>query len=135
MDVKQIIAIRTDLKMSTGKLLAQASHASGYWMLERMKRSFKQDKAVTLTDAEYTWLHNEKFTKIVLELESEEQLMEVARHCSDRDVPFHIVTDIGLTEFNGVLTKTCIGIGPDKNEDIDAITGRNGLCPLKLLRI
>jgi PTH2 family peptidyl-tRNA hydrolase len=29
----------------------------------------------------------------------------------------------GKTEFNGVPTKTCLGIGPAKAEKIDKITG------------
>jgi PTH2 family peptidyl-tRNA hydrolase len=36
--------------------------------------------------------------------------------------------DAGLTEFNGVPTKTCIAIGPNWSDEIDEITGH-----LKLL--
>jgi hypothetical protein len=33
-----------------------------------------------------------------------------------------MITDAGLTEFNGVHTKTCIAIGPDWSDEIDPIT-------------
>ena len=39
-----------------------------------------------------------------------------------------LITDAGLTEFNGVPTKTCLALGPDYPENIDPITGN-----LKLL--
>ena len=33
-----------------------------------------------------------------------------------------MIVDAGLTEFNGVPTKTCIAIGPANPDDIDEIT-------------
>jgi PTH2 family peptidyl-tRNA hydrolase len=36
----------------------------------------------------------------------------------------HLITDNGKTEFHGEPTRTCLAIGPDDAEKIDAITGR-----------
>ncbi len=36
----------------------------------------------------------------------------------------HLVTDSGLTEFKGVPTNTCIAIGPDFEDRIDVIAGK-----------
>ena len=35
----------------------------------------------------------------------------------------HLITDRGLTEFGGVPTRTCLGIGPDYDQLIDPVTG------------
>ena len=43
-------------------------------------------------------------------------------------IPCALIEDEGLTEFNGVKTKTCIAIGPWYADEIDQITGH-----LKLL--
>lgn len=36
----------------------------------------------------------------------------------------HLITDSGKTEFHGEPTRTCLVIGPDDAERIDAITGK-----------
>ena len=41
----------------------------------------------------------------------------------EKKLEVHLVTDAGLTEFNGVPTKTCIAIGPNYSEKIDEVTG------------
>ena len=34
-----------------------------------------------------------------------------------------LITDGGLTEFGGVPTRTCLGIGPDYDDRIGPVTG------------
>ncbi|MGK4455994.1 peptidyl-tRNA hydrolase [Klebsiella pneumoniae] len=41
----------------------------------------------------------------------------------EADLTVSLITDSGLTEFNGVPTNTCLAIGPHKASKIDAITG------------
>ena len=38
------------------------------------------------------------------------------------EIPIVMIEDNGLTEFHGVKTKTCIGIGPWVSEEIDKFT-------------
>ena len=38
-------------------------------------------------------------------------------------IPHVLITDAGLTEFHGVPTNTCLGIGPYEAEEIDKFTG------------
>lgn len=38
------------------------------------------------------------------------------------DVLIELITDAGLTEFNGVSTRTCLAIGPDTPERLAPIT-------------
>lgn len=44
------------------------------------------------------------------------------------DIPYALITDRGKTEFGGVPTITCLGIGPAESAVLDRITGH-----LKLL--
>ena len=61
------------------------------------------------------------FTKICLCVEDEKELLKLYNKVKKErpDIPCELITDCGLTEFNGVPTNTCIGIGPFWNEDID----------------
>lgn len=49
-----------------------------------------------------------------------------------QEFPVALVTDNGLTEFNGVLTDTAIAVGPAPAEFIDKITGAAGVYGSKL---
>jgi PTH2 family peptidyl-tRNA hydrolase len=114
-EVKQVIIIRKDLKMNAGKLAAQASHASISFLVDRF---IKKDK---LTEAETIWVE-EKFTKICLKVNSEEELLRIYQSAKSQNLECVLITDAGLTEFHGVPTKTCIAIGPDFSDKIDKIT-------------
>ena len=39
------------------------------------------------------------------------------------NVECHVITDNGTTEFNGIPTKTCLALGPDKAEILDKVSG------------
>ena len=68
------------------------------------------------------------FTKACLGVDSEEELLDIYNKAQEAGLPVALITDSGLTEFKGVPTNTCMAIGPDRIEKIDAITGH-----LKLL--
>lgn len=132
-DVKQVIVIRKDLKMRRGKECAQAAHASGLWLAERVKQNSKDNEQVPgtawrerqglgLTAAEWDWIYG-NYKKVVVQVESEEALLEIYKKAQDAGLEVHMVTDAGLTEFDGVPTKTCLAIGPDESMYIDKITG------------
>jgi len=129
-NVKQVIIMRKDLNMRKGKMIAQGSHASLGVILNMMKKKqFFYDTVLSLHINKDTpiekWM-NGSFTKISLSVNSEEELMEIYEKA--KDLPRILIEDKGLTEFNGVVTKTCIAIGPALSSDIDKITGN-----LKLL--
>jgi PTH2 family peptidyl-tRNA hydrolase len=122
--IKQVIVARKDLQMSPGKLAAQAGHASIGWIVDRI-----QDKKNGLlyeedfSDIEKEWMEHSS-AKVCLRVDSEHELMELAHKAKRAGLITTIITDAGLTKFNGIPTKTCVGIGPDLSEKIDSITGQ-----------
>jgi PTH2 family peptidyl-tRNA hydrolase len=119
--IKQVIVVRKDLKMRRGKEIAQGAHASIAFLTRRLQNKSKYSE-LCLTRQELDWI-NGIFTKVCLKVNSEEELLEVERKAKEAGLECHLVTDAGLTEFNGVPTKTCLAIGPDESEKIDLITG------------
>ena len=63
------------------------------------------------------------FTKIVVYVNSVEEINELAEKAKTLDTPFAIITDCGKTEFGGVPTITAMAIGPDDVDIINSITG------------
>ena len=111
-EYKQVILIRTDLKMGTGKKCAQASHAS----VSASDLVRVQDKS--------TWKNwkNSGQKKVVLKINSLEQLNELKAKFLSKRIPFFIVNDAGLTQLTPG-TITAVGIGPALSKEIDKITG------------
>ena len=132
---KQVIVMRNDFNMRKGKMVAQGSHASLGVILGMMgplpggPSHAKQIKCLRLSPhtpiAE--WI-NGTFTKICVRVESEEELFEIEDKAIEAGLPVKLITDSGLTEFDGQSTNTCLAIGPAWSDEIDAITGH-----LKLL--
>jgi len=108
--MKQVILIRKDLKMRRGKEIAQGSHASMAFLLK-----------IQRNDNLIEWLESGQ-TKICLQIDSEEELLSLYQQAIDSGLEANYITDAGRTEFNGIPTKTCLCIGPNKSEDIDKIT-------------
>lgn len=132
MQPKQIIVMRTDLNMRKGKMAAQASHASMAVLLNQMTvecgEFYETHKLIVVNDSPlYAWL-NGPFKKICVGIDSEAGLLELYEKVKAAGIPTALITDSGLTEFNGVKTHTCIAIGPDLPEKIDPFTSH-----LKLL--
>ena len=140
-EYKQVIVMRTDLNMRKGKMVAQGAHAS---MVALLKISFIVNNMIMIpldstvfmepdkeNELKYQaikeWLSG-KFAKICVGVGSEEELLELFEKAKEANLLCSLITDSGLTEFNGVPTNTCIAIGPAKSEEIDKITGH-----LKLL--
>ena len=107
---KQVILVRQDLKLPKGKLAAQVAHAS----VEAVLRSDK--KLVT------SW-RNEGMAKIVLKVKDEKELLSFLQQAKDVGLATALITDAGKTVI-APGTRTCLGIGPDEAEKIDAVTGK-----------
>lgn len=116
---KQVIVLRKDLGMRKGKMVAQGAHASLGAVLHGGK--LKTDPDTT------AWIEG-RFTKICVSVDSEEELLEIYKQAGLAKLNRSLITDAGLTEFDGVPTKTAVAVGPNKPEAVDKITGH-----LKLL--
>lgn len=130
MNVKQVIVMRRDLNMRRGKEIAQGAHAAMLWLIERTKQTLFIREAhdevwprLDLTEAEEHWLDKERMRKVTVYVQSEAELLLLQRRAEEAGLEAHVVTDLGLTEFNGVPTKTALAIGPDLDEKLDPITG------------
>lgn len=131
MKTKQVIVVRKDLNMRKGKIAAQASHASFKVYLDMCIDEVENDeisgqlyKKVFVYEKGGHWDNwlNGIFTKIVVTCNSEEELEELYYQAKSKNLPCSLIVDSGLTEFNGVPTKTCVAIGPENVEKINEIT-------------
>ncbi|MEM0480598.1 MAG: peptidyl-tRNA hydrolase Pth2 [Candidatus Aenigmatarchaeota archaeon] len=113
-EIKQVIVIRTDLKMGKGKLVAQACHAS----LE----AYKLAKKEIIEEWE-----KQGSKKVVLKVSSLEELLKIYENAKKENLPVALIRDAGKTQLEEG-TITCLAIGPEYSEKIDKITGN-----LKLL--
>ena len=122
MNVKQVIIIRRDLKMRRGKEIAQGAHAAMMWLSNRIQCISSPFYRMPLfSGEEWAWLSG-TFTKITLQVNSEEELVELDKKAKENGLMSHLVTDSGKTEFDGVPTLTCCAIGPNLADKIDEIT-------------
>jgi PTH2 family peptidyl-tRNA hydrolase len=132
-ETKQVIVMRTKypdgkggtFKIRTGKMIAQACHASISFLTNRLDKNYEINSS--FSEAQKHWLDND-FAKICLQVETEEELLDIAAKANEAGVECHIIVDNGTTEFHGVPTRTCLALGPDTPEKINSITGH-----LKLL--
>lgn len=118
---KQVILMREDLNLSSGKMMAQASHASLSAILNKNTTPNGQQINIDISDEESEWF-NERFTKIVLGVKSEEELLKYYNLAKEKGLNVsRPIVDAGFTELKKP-TLTCIAIGPNYRESIDEIT-------------
>lgn len=128
-----VIVVRKDLNMRKGKIGAQVAHASMKVLLDRMSTerrvvpvfliNEKSDKMGPTYQKEIIiksmmfdpgseldqWF-NGLFTKIVLGVDSEEELFELRNKAAFLDLPFAVIQDAGKTEFFDECP-VCFGLG------------------------
>jgi len=135
--IKQVLLVRTDLNMRKGKIAAQCAHGAMKVFLDQKTLAFRPPGeptllVVPLTPAMEAWVTG-SFTKIVLGVETETELLRAHEEAVARGIPTALVTDMGATEFHGVPTNTVVALGPDEADKIDLVTGPGGLVKTKLL--
>jgi PTH2 family peptidyl-tRNA hydrolase len=116
-EFKQVMVVRRDLGMGTGKIASQVAHAAvmGSEKTKALKREW--------FDA---WFEGGQ-AKVVVKVQSMKELMEVRKLAEGLKLPVVQVEDRGLTQILPGTT-TCIGIGPAPADLIDKVTNH-----LKLL--
>jgi len=109
---KQVIAVRTDLGMSRGKIAVQVAHGS---------LSASENARVSQQEIWRAW-YREGQKKVAVKVSSEEELLELRRMAINHRLPHALIRDAGMTELPPG-TITVLGIGPAKAEVIDKVTG------------
>ena len=107
--MKQVILVRMDLKMDKGKLGAQCGHAAVDAVLNSKKSkvdSWKDDGA----------------KKVVLKVQTVAELIKYKKLADKQGLVTALIKDAGKTFFKKP-TITCLGIGPEDEDLIDAVTG------------
>ncbi|MFH0890230.1 MAG: peptidyl-tRNA hydrolase Pth2 [Candidatus Aenigmatarchaeota archaeon] len=107
--MKQTILVRTDIKMSVGKKIAQACHACVGAVMDANKKA---------VDA---W-NSAGAKKIVLAVNDGKRLTELYKGAKKLGLPCFLVADAGLTELEPG-TITALAIGPADDKRIDKLTG------------
>ena len=131
-DIKQVIAVRKDLNMSIGKTSVQVAHASMAFLIDILDayKSAEDELYDTYAHVNFWGFCNAKMllwmkrssTKIVVTVNSEEELLTLYNKAKDAGLTAHIIKDAGRTEFKKP-TYTAVAIGPDEAEEIDKLTG------------
>ena len=111
--LKQVIVVRADLRLPKGKLAAQVAHAS----VEAVLRSAHE--------LVQSW-RAEGMKKVVVKVADETALLEVQRLAKKKGLVTSLITDAGKT-IVAPGTRTCVGIGPASEEQVDAVTGNLSL--------
>ncbi|KAL4180657.1 hypothetical protein AMTRI_Chr12g266950 [Amborella trichopoda] len=110
-DFKMVLVVRNDLKMGKGKIAAQCSHATLGLYKKVVSRAPK---------ALERWEMNGQ-VKVVLKIESEEELLVLQAKAKSLKLPTHITIDAGRTQI-APNSRTVMGIlGPA--DAVDDVTG------------
>ncbi|MEM0075049.1 MAG: peptidyl-tRNA hydrolase Pth2 [Conexivisphaerales archaeon] len=114
---KQVIVVRSDIKMGKGKVAAQVAHAS-------------VDAVLKTKEKNPEWLSNwidEGQVKIVVKADTEQDLVKLKMQAESLGIQASLIVDRGLTQVEP-NTVTTLGIGPAPAALVDKLTGK-----LKLL--
>jgi PTH2 family peptidyl-tRNA hydrolase len=113
---KQVIVVRTDIKMSKGKMAAQAGHAA-VSASEYARKNRPEWWTPWITEGQ---------CKIAVKVKSVEEMYDLERKARNVGLPVALIIDRGLTEIPP-NTITCLGIGPAPSNKVDTITGELSL--------
>lgn len=111
-ELKQVIVVRKDLKMSEGKMAAQTAHASlaAYIVAKKHNPDWAQQ-----------WLE-EGQKKVVLSVNSDSEIIRLENQCKVESLDHYLIADAGHTELApGTVTALAVGPAPDKF--VDKLTG------------
>ena len=119
--------------MRMGKVAVQVAHASMKVILDWMENKDLimgngkvvgfEKKLIFLKGSPLEQWLNGVFKKVCVYVNSEDELIKIYGSAIEKGIMCSLIEDVGLTEFHGIKTKTCVAIGPDYSDRIDEITG------------
>jgi len=107
---KMVFLVRSDLKLTKGKMSAQVAHAA-------------VDCALSADTAVLNAWREEGAKKVVLKVNDLKELLGFETLAKKAGLNCALIIDAGHTELPKGTT-TVLGIGPDEEKRIDAVTGR-----------
>lgn len=116
MKYKQVIIVRKDIEMSSGKMAGQVAHASCS-VLQHIKKG--KDEHDRVYNNWYKGGLDQK--KIILQVKSLTKLENIMKKADSLGISYYPVRDAGYTELPP-NTLTCIAFPPMKDEEIDPLT-------------
>jgi len=109
---KLVVVVRGELRLTAGKAAVQVAHAAV--MLSR------RAEAKDPREFEVWWAGGQR--KVALRVETLSDLEELERRARGASIPTVWVEDAGFTEVPPG-TRTCLGLGPAPDGQLDPITG------------
>lgn len=110
-DFKQVIIIRSDLRMGRGKIAVQVAHAA------IMASETVRNENPHWWEA---WMAQGQ-RKVAVKIDGESKIFDLALQARNSGIPTAIVRDSGLTQLEPG-TVTCLGIGPAPVSLVDMLT-------------
>ena len=107
--MKQVMIVRTDLKMGKGKIAAQCCHGA--------IGAYKKSDPGKIKKWE-----NEAYAKVVLKVKTLEELEELKKVADKKGIVNYLVVDAGRTQIP-TSSVTVLALGPDEDKILDEVTG------------
>lgn len=125
---KMILVVRSDLKMGTGKIAAQCSHATlgVYRKIVSQHKHHKSPKTAKHVNWALDWSES-GCAKIAVKAKDEAEMNQVKEKVKQLGLPFYLVIDAGKTQI-ARNSATVLAVGPAPESLINQCTGH-----LKLL--
>ena len=130
-----MIVMRRDLHMRKGKIAAQAGHACVEATLMALAHEGRLNqvaldengwirlKAIGQKQTPLSDWFEHGIAKICVYVDSEEELLDIARQAEETGFIYALIRDAGRTEFHGEPTYTCLALEPLAPEQVDPLTG------------
>ena len=117
-DVKMMLAVRSDLGMTKGKIGAQVGHATlgGYHTIKKWAQKSAYWRKVL-----QTWSYDGQ-KKVCVKATSEAQLLEIKAKAREMGIPTYVVADAGHTQIEAGSLTVC-GLGPCTTKQVQFVTG------------
>ncbi|PRQ27543.1 putative aminoacyl-tRNA hydrolase [Rosa chinensis] len=115
-ELKMVLVVRRDLKITTGKIASQCAHAATgmYAELMQSRRSLLRQ-----------WEENGQ-PKIVVTCKNQQEMNKLKEAAEGIGLPTFVVADAGRTQVVSG-SKTVLAVGPGPKELVDSVTGKQGL--------
>ncbi|CAN1784966.1 Peptidyl-tRNA hydrolase 2, mitochondrial [Linum perenne] len=109
----QVLVVRQDLKMGTGKIASQCAHASTGMYSELMQ----SDRSLLRR-----WEQCGQ-PKIVVTCKNQTEMDRLKEAADDIGLPTFVVADAGRTQVSAG-SKTVMAVGPGPKSSVDSVTGK-----------